>query len=89
MDWAITKFLLGVGNTRVANSVITKLRDESAAQKYGGDNRNRVVEALAVDVETEIGAPASMMFRFPGPFHDALQELIDEFWDVVDERQAV
>jgi hypothetical protein len=91
MDWAITKFLLEVGDTRAANSVVSKLRDASAAQKYGIDNRNEAVESLAVDVEAEIGAPASMIFRFPGPLHNSLQELMDEFWDFVDGKgeQAV
>jgi hypothetical protein len=85
MEEAFSKFLLEVGNTRVAESVIRLLKDESAAQKYGGDDRNKAVEALAVDVEVDIGSPASIVFRAPGPFHDALQELIDEFWDFVDD----
>ena len=92
MDAAISKFLLEAGNTRVAESVIWQLADESAMQRYGGDDRNKVVEALAVDVESRMGSPASMMFRAPGPLHDALQELMDEFWDFVDgeeEEQTV
>jgi hypothetical protein len=35
-------------------------------------------------VESDVGSSAAMMFRTPGPLHDALQELVDAFWDFVD-----
>lgn len=87
MEQAFFKFLLKVGDTRVANSVVSLLKSDTAAKKYGGDNRNQVVKALAVDAEADIGSSAYMMFRMPGPFHDALQDLMDEFWDFVDEHE--
>lgn len=89
MEDAFFKFLLEAGNTRTTESVIRHLRDASAIQNYGGENRNRVVEALAADVEAEVGTAeadsVSAMFRTTGPLHDALQELMDAFWDFVDD----
>jgi hypothetical protein len=78
------KFLKEALNSRAANAVIKCLSAENAADKYAIENRNQAIEVLAVDVEAEIQCHAALMFRTPGPLHDALQDLMDSFVDSVD-----
>jgi hypothetical protein len=78
-------FLKEALNSRAANAVVNCLNSENAVAKYGVYNRNEAVKALAEDVEAEIQCHAALLFRTPGPLHNALQELMDTFMDSIDE----
>ncbi len=78
---AIARFLDDAHQSRVAHAVVEHLQQ---SQKYAGDNRNKSVEALAHDVEAQLGLTANLMFRSHGALHDALQELMDAYVDSVD-----
>ena len=88
MEEAFKNFQLDVGNTRVMDAIVSILKRDDASQKYGEGNRNEVVEKLAKDVEDVLGNSATIIFRSSGPLHDALQELLDAFWDFVDDSST-
>ncbi len=76
-------FLDAAHNSPASNMVLERLLHPST--NYSSfEDRNALVSALATDVETHLGCTASMLFRAPGPLHDALQSLLDAFLDAAD-----
>lgn len=82
-QYAMTEFLQICHTSRAASQVVECLV-ENKSERYSVENRNTIVKNLAEDVETALGVTANLMFRMPGPIHDALQTLLDEYLNWVD-----
>ena len=81
---ATEAFRVATHDSKAANAVVDLLLYADSDKLYATGSRNECVERLARDVETCIGCPANLMFRSPGALHNALQELIDSYWDAMD-----
>jgi hypothetical protein len=84
LNAAFDAFLQETHGSLASHAIVEQLKRSDAADKYGRGSRNEIVQALAADVEQQIGCTASMIFRSTGFMYDALQELIDAFLDFVD-----
>ena len=81
---AAEAFRDAANDSKAANAVLHLLLAAESDKTYATGGRNECVERLAKDVEAQIGCSANLMFRTPGPLHNALQELIDSYWDAMD-----
>ena len=80
---AAEAFLEAAMNSPASNMVLERLLHPSTNYQ-AFECRNALVAALATDVEAQLGCSANMLFRSPGPLHDALQSLLDAFLDAAD-----
>lgn len=77
-DAAVQKFLTETHFSRAAEQIVICLKSDSKG-RYSDKNRNVIVKNLAEDVETALGCSANLIFRTPGPLHNALQDILDEY----------
>jgi lipopolysaccharide biosynthesis regulator YciM len=77
---AIEEFQRVANNSLAAQYVVEELANDTYAEM----GRNDAIEALAKAVEARLGSSATLLFRTPGPLHDALQTLFDVYLDKVD-----
>lgn len=71
-------------DSKAANAVIQLLMAAESDRLYATGSRNECVYKLAEDVEAVLGVSANLMFRTPGALHNALQNLMDAYWDAMD-----
>jgi hypothetical protein len=83
-DVAVANFKRDLHDSRIANVVVDLLMSSEGPKRYAEGGRNDCVKRLAEDAEAKAGLPANLLFRTPGSPHDALQNLIDEYWNAVD-----
>ena len=92
LEAASAEFLKKTGRSQAAEAILrllmTSLQESRYPTRYSEGSRNSIVGALATDIEHEIGAPASLLFRTPGELHDSLQSLLDAYLDAVDAAAA-
>ncbi len=81
---AAEEFRNAAHNSKAANAIIDLLMATESDCKYATGGRNKCVRRLAADVESQIGLPAKLIFRTPGPLHDSLQTLMDAYEDAMD-----
>ena len=77
-------FIQTANDSAAANMVIHLLVHAESDRPYAIGGRNDAVRRLASAVEETLGMKANMLFRTPGPLHDALQTLMDAYEDAMD-----
>ncbi len=81
---AAQTFLKATNDSAAAHKVLQYLQDAESDQQYATGGRNVCVRRLATDVEKTLGMRATILFRTPGPLHNALQTLMDAYEDAMD-----
>ncbi len=84
-DEAIAEFRTNTHDSLVCNEVIRLLVESTSDKQYATGSRNECVRRLAADVEKALDTTANLMFRTAGPLHNALQNLMDVYVDMMDE----
>jgi hypothetical protein len=81
---AAETFRVATHNSKAANAVLELLLSATSDKVYATGSRNKCVRRLAEDVETTLGCSANLLFRSPGALHNALQDLMDSYYDAMD-----
>ena len=81
---AAETFRIATNDSKAANAVLELLLSATSDKVYATGSRNKCVSRLAEDVEKTLGCSANLLFRSPGALHNALQDLMDSYYDAMD-----